>query len=153
MQAKSLKCDFGRSRCLFSKQPSLDMKDQKSIYLSDLHFEHRNWLSELTFWKEELVSFQNRLAEVVSRWTDKSVLAQAEHFQNQFIRHNEVIDILRHEVKLHEQELSIHAEEHPIGIEHQHFSDHADFREQMETQRHIYNDLKKEFFSFLVKTM
>lgn len=64
------------------------------IYNSDMHFEHLNWRRELAFWEDEIKSFKNRLVEIVKRWTDKNVLAQLEHFQNQFIRHGEVIDTL-----------------------------------------------------------
>ena len=57
------------------------------IFNSDLHFEHNLWRAELLFWEDELKSFNNRLSELVKRWTDKEVLAQLEHFQNQFVLH------------------------------------------------------------------
>ncbi len=40
---------------------------QKHIYLKDLHFEHLLWLNELTFAKDELIVFKNRLSEVEIR--------------------------------------------------------------------------------------
>lgn len=128
-------------------------KIKKAIYLSDLHFEHQHWMTELAYWADELKFFTNRLEEVVTRWTDKEVLAKVEQFQNQFIRHKEVIDTLKHDIKLDERRLSKDAMEHPIAIDHKHFADHIGLREQMATQRKIYGALKKEFFAFLTYAM
>ena len=52
------------------------MIDKKPVYISDLHFEHRLWLSELAFWQDEIGTFKHRLEEVVTRITDKDVLAK-----------------------------------------------------------------------------
>ncbi len=123
------------------------------IYLADLHFEHKQWSKELLFWGDEIKTYQNRLEEVVSRWTDKDILAQLEHFQNQFILHQEVMDILLHDINAHESELAKFAEAHQVAIDHVHFEDHSGFRTRMDRQRELYNDMKKEFFSFLRKTM
>ena len=57
------------------------------VYNSDLHFEHKQWNSELAFWEDELKTFKNRLSELVTRWTDNEELAQLEHYQNEFILH------------------------------------------------------------------
>ncbi len=40
---------------------------KNTIYMSDLHFEHTTWNSELSFEKDELKIFQHRLEEVASR--------------------------------------------------------------------------------------
>jgi len=125
----------------------------KAIYLTDLHFEHKQWLNESNFWRDEIKTYKNRLGEVVNRWTDKEVLAQAEHFQNQFILHNEKLDQIIHDINKHESKLSKYAIEHPVAIDHVHFDDHSDFRDRMDSQRTIYNDMKKEFFNFLRKAM
>ena len=50
--------------------------EKEVIYNTDLHFEHQQWWSELAFWEDELKSFNNRLSELVTRWSDKEVLAQ-----------------------------------------------------------------------------
>ena len=46
------------------------------IFNSDLYFEHKQWRRELFFWEDELRSFNNRLKELVNRWTDEEILAQ-----------------------------------------------------------------------------
>ncbi|HFB99861.1 MAG TPA: hypothetical protein ENJ53_03555 [Phaeodactylibacter sp.] len=129
------------------------MTKQKNIYIKDLHFEHERWLREIDFWKDELKIFADRLGEIVSRWTDHSVLAKAEHFQNQFIRHNEVVDKLKHDIKAKENTLVDYAIAHPVAINHVHFSDHVSLRDRMETQEKIYNDLKGEFFRYMTEVM
>lgn len=116
---------------------------------SDLHFEHKLWESELAFWTDELKSFKNRLSELVTRWTDKEVLAQLEHFQNQFMIHGNVIEEIQETINKHEMNISQHNESMNVPM----VQTHTDIREKMETQRQIYADLKKDFFQFLSKYM
>ena len=127
--------------------------ETKVIYNSDLHFEHKQWRSELAFWEDELKSFKNRLEELVNRWTDKEVLAQLEHYQNAFIRHGEVIDTLQHDINVHETDMSNHDIKDEDVLNTALVKKHVEFRNRMEIQRHIYADLKKEFFRFLSKYM
>ncbi|WP_458626088.1 hypothetical protein [Winogradskyella sp. PC D3.3] len=123
------------------------------IYNSDLHFEHNQWRSELAFWEDELKSFKNRLEELVVRWTDEDMLAQLEHYQNAFIRQGEVIDILQHDIHVHEANMSALDNEGEDALDRLLVKNHVEFRNRMETQRHIYAELKQEFFRFLTKYM
>lgn len=125
----------------------------KRVYLSDLHFEHTFWIKELLFWEDQISIFRKRLEEIVSRYTANEIRAKVEHFQNQFILHEDVIDVLKKDIKKHEQQLAHYAEEHPVAIHHVHFDDHTDLRERMETQKSIYTDLKNNFFRFMSDTM
>ena len=127
--------------------------EKEAIYNSDLHFEHEQWRSELAFWKDELKSFNNRLSELVTRWTDKEVLAQLEHYQNQFILHGGVIENLRETIEKHEINIAGHSQKGNVSMDVALVKVHLEFREKMETQRQIYADLKKEFFRFLSKYM
>ena len=129
------------------------MDTGKKMYISDLHFEHVQWRSELLFWEEQISSYIKRLEEIVTRYTETSVRAQVEHFQNQFILHNDVIDVLKKDIKKHEQHLADYAQEHPVAINHVHFDDHGQLRDRMETQRSIYQDLKTKYFKFLSSSM
>ncbi len=119
----------------------------------DLHFEHVQWRNELLFWDDELKSFNNRLAELANRWTDKKVLAQLEHFQNQFIRQSDVVDSLRHDINVHETNMADHDKKGEDVMNTVFAKHHFAFRDRMETQREIYADLKKEFYQFLSKYM
>jgi hypothetical protein len=129
------------------------MVTKDKVYLSDLHFEHVQWLSELRFWEDEIKSFTKRLGEVVERYTSNDVRGKIEHFQNQFILHDEVIDMLKKDVKNHEKQLANIAEEHPVAINRVHFDDHTELRDRMDTQRSIYGDLKSDYYRFLTEMM
>jgi hypothetical protein len=63
-------------------------------------YQHENmmWARSLDFFKQENAFLKNRLSEVVDKTSDKYFLAQAEHFQNQFIIKDEFIDELKHDV-------------------------------------------------------
>ena len=93
------------------------------------------------------------MEEVASRWTTNEVMVKVEHLQNNFLRHNEVIDTLRHDINSHEHELVKFVEEHHIALDHVHFKDHTAFRDKVETQRKLYAELKTEFLRFLTETM
>lgn len=81
------------------------------------------------------------------------MLAQLEHFQNQFIRHGEVIDQLQHEINVHETDMNLHDLKHENVLNSSLAKGHFEFRNKMDTQRKIYGDLKKDFFHFLSKYM
>ncbi|NHF59623.1 hypothetical protein FK220_009745 [Flavobacteriaceae bacterium TP-CH-4] len=127
--------------------------EKEIIYDSNLHFEHIHWKSELAFWKDELRSFNNRLSELVTRWTKQEVLKQLEHFQNEFILHGGIIDDLLETIEEHETSIEGHSKMGREAMDIALVKKHMEFRDQMETQRQIYADLKKEFFQFLTKYM
>ena len=125
--------------------------EKQIIYNSNLHFEHEIWRRELFFWQDELIIFNNRLSELVTRWTKKEVLKQLDHFQNEFILHGGVIEDLLEEIEIHEtrmagQDLVSHDNMDTIMVKK-----HMEFRKKMEMQEEIYADLKKDFFRFLTK--
>jgi len=127
--------------------------EKEIIFNSDLHFEHIQWRRELAFWEDELKSFKNRLSELVTRWTDKKVLAQLEHYQNEFILHGGIIQDLLEAIDEHETRIAGQSITGTDAIDTQLAKKHLEFRNRMETQRQIYTDLKKEFFRFLTKYM
>ncbi|WP_224490064.1 hypothetical protein [Robertkochia flava] len=126
---------------------------KKIINNADLHFEHETWQKELLFWKDEIKSFQKRLSEIASRWTDEQVLARLEQFQNQFFIHREKINDLLDETEGHEHIIAMNVNADHDAIDMKGYRHHEEIREQMESERLIYNDLKKRFFGFLSRYM
>lgn len=120
---------------------------------SDLHFEHKQWQNELLFWNDELKSFQNRLNEIVSRWTNKDVLKELDRFQNNFIIHKEKIGEFLEEINLHEHNISEHYKANELVMDRIFYDKHVELRDRIDTQRNIYNELKKNLFTFLTKYM
>ncbi|MCM4163402.1 MULTISPECIES: hypothetical protein [unclassified Arenibacter] len=121
------------------------------IFNSNLHFEHQLWKRELLFWKDELVFFNNRLSEMVTRWTKKEVLIKLEHFQNEFILHGGVIEDMLEAIEIHETRIAGQDLMGQDALDTAMVKKHMEFRNKMETQERIYADLKKEFFMFLSK--
>lgn len=119
----------------------------------ELHGEHNQWLSTLQFAKDELAVLERRLEEIVQRNNKPEVMAQVEHFQNQFIREHEVVDELRHAVNEHEQFLQKEAAERPGTITHRRFGDHAKLRDQMATFDKLFAELRAEFQRWLAVVM
>lgn len=126
---------------------------EKHLYMKDLHFEHQVWNSELAFCKDELKILEGKLREIALKNTSLEAKAQVEHFQNQFIRQNEVVDEYRHKINVHENYLISEAEQHPVAIEHRFFPDHTEMREEMHIFRKLYADLKHDFMNFLARFM
>jgi hypothetical protein len=129
----------------------------KHLMLSDLHFSHKLWQKELSFYLDEITIYEGYLAEVAQRWTDKNVLNELEHFQNQFIIQKEQAEILSHDVKTTQESLESFAKNNQTAIDHKYFDSSAEMHQKMadraETYKKIYNELKSDFRVFLSKYM
>lgn len=126
---------------------------EKKVHLADLHNDHKLWLNTLDFCKDEIAILERRMEEIAARNTVGEVLAELEHFQNQYIRQREVIDEMRHELKQHENALEKEVRDHPIAVEHRLFNDHGAHRDAMATFEKIYRELKDEFMRWLAARM
>lgn len=127
------------------------MNDTK--YIHELHAEHNTWLEELNFASDEIRSFENRLAELLRANNKVEITSRAEHFQNQFIRHNEVIDELSHDIREDEQRITEEAKANNIATDHRRTQDHPGLRERMETFHGIFTELKREFTAYLSEAL
>lgn len=127
--------------------------DKNFAYVSDLHYEHNLWLNELKFYKEELSILEHRLGEIISKNTGNEAEVGVESFQNRFELQKEHISEIKHRIKKHEQFLANYAKDHPIAVDHVHFTDHTDIREQFERFRDLYAEMKYDFNRFAVKWM
>lgn len=122
-------------------------------YISELHKQNLVWKTTVNFVRDEIETYKNRLSEVVSKNTSTSVLAPAERFQNQFIRHNEVIDELLHDINAYEHVLVENIKENNIAVDHRKAEVNQNLVDRMETFNKIYADLKKEYLEYLGKVM
>jgi len=132
---------------------SISAKPPLHKYIGDLHYEHMMWLNSLQFRKEETTILEHRMEDIVRRNNQPDVMAELEHFQNQFIRQKEVIDELRHDIKAHENILEQEAKQNPVAIDHRHFTDHSELRERVEMFEKIYMELKNDFYRWVSKWM
>ncbi|MCB0574161.1 MAG: hypothetical protein KDC61_06310, partial [Saprospiraceae bacterium] len=122
-------------------------------YITDLHYEHKLWHNELNFYRDEIKILQARLEEIVSKNTSNEVEMGVESFQNRFDLNRKHISEIKHRIKKHEKFLVNYAKDHPIAVDHVHFTDHTDIRENFERFRELYREMKTEFNRFAVKWM
>lgn len=121
--------------------------------ISTLHHQGTDWLRELEFYKEELGILSTRLEEVVSKNTDKEVLAQVEHFQNKFIMLREQLDILKHDVNQRNEEVTELAKTRPEHINERIGTTSDKLLERVKDFARSIADTRFEFNSFLSKTL
>jgi len=127
------------------------MTSTKTIF--ELHYEHKDWLSKLSFYNDELDLMQKRIEEVVQKNNAVEVRAQVDHFQNQiFITRSHAVD-MRKEIQKHEVEIEKTINSNPVAVDHKRLPDHTHHREQMEQFEKLFAELRKELFSFLAKWM
>ena len=125
-------------------------KEQK-VHIDDLHFEHQRWEKELKFFLEELPFFQARLEEVAKRYTDKDVLKELDHFQNQlYIERNAMDDCFTISTymskKLHAMQKST-----PVAVDHVLFVDHGPLRDRIDTNRKLMPRIENGIQSLPIK--
>lgn len=121
--------------------------------MTDLHFEHEMWNKELDFCDDEIKLLTKRLEEVTAKNTDRDMLREVEHFQNQFIVQKQNVDTFKHNINVKEHGLAEFAKEHPVAVDHVHFEDHGKMRDTMEGFAKNYNELKQDFRRFVAKWM
>lgn len=125
--------------------------ETKKIY--ELHEEHKEWLNNLAFYKDEIKVMQNRVSEVATKNSSADVLKQIEHFQNQLIVQRNNIDELCHSIKDHENYLENRVNENPTAVDHRKVNDHPKMRDNYTAFDKVFNELRKELNTFLAKWM
>lgn len=124
------------------------------IHVSDLHFDHKLWLNELKFFEMQLDVFQERLEEIVSRFiNNSSILAEIEAFQNRIIRQKEVINDIKHKIRLRETDLESHSNDESIDADNPFYIEHDHERDEMDTFIKLYQDMRNDFMAFLKRNV
>lgn len=107
------------------------------------------WLRSIEFLRQENSHLKNRLAEVVDMSTDRDFLAQAEHFQNQFIIKDEFLDELRHDVNGQERQLQGMVRRREACVEDPVRGVQRKLREQMDYLERDFTGLRNAFNVYL----
>jgi hypothetical protein len=114
---------------------------------------HSEWKKALSFYKDEIHVFKNRLTEVAQKYTNKEIMQQVEHFENQFLLQSENIDILQHEINLHLNAIANDVKEKAGHISNAQIADDDRLNNQFESEKKVFAELKTEFMYFLSKVM
>ena len=115
--------------------------------ISTSHFEHTLWVNELKFFEDELKIYEHQLENLVKKG-DKSFLPLLEQFQNKFIRQKEVLDELKHDIKIQEQGLGWAIKNNNYNQDFYN-NNHEIIRDKINIFKKIFNDLKNDFYKFL----
>jgi hypothetical protein len=121
---------------------------EKRVYVKDLSFDHELWDNEMKFYRNELEIFDHRLEQDVLRLVEKEALRKLEHFQNQFIRQNEVLDILNKRVRQNRKGITRNSNEGEIKNNEGIITEYNNLRDEFEIFEKIYSDLKRDFLNF-----
>ncbi|MDO8998659.1 MAG: hypothetical protein Q7W45_02760 [Bacteroidota bacterium] len=127
------------------------MKTEEKVY--NQHLEHSDWMSKMKFYGDEITVIKNRLAEIASKNTDKDVLVEVEHFQNQMIIQKNNVDEISHAIKIDEQALQQDIKNNPIAVDHRSAPYHNKEKETVDTFEKNFNELRTEFKNFAAKWM
>lgn len=122
-------------------------------HIDELHFENKLHINQLSFYKQEIEIFKNRLEEIAAKNTKTEVTAKIEQFQNQFIRQLEVNDELRHKINLHEETLVNYAKENIVAIDHVLFENNDSLAAEVVRYTELYTEMKENFNRFLSEWM
>jgi predicted nuclease with TOPRIM domain len=122
-------------------------------YLNDIHKENIQWLKELDFAKDEIETYRNRLGEITQKNTKTEILAPAEQFQNQFIRHCEVIDELKHDIHTEEQKIVANVKANNVATDHRKVEENASLVNRMQQFNKIWNELKLAYTDYLKQVL
>ncbi len=126
------------------------MKTEK-IYTQ--HEENKEWMSKVSFYKDEVEIMKNRLSEIVTKNTLKEVTMKVEHFQNQLIIQNAYLDTIKHGINLSNDAIDKEILKNEVAVDRRSLADHSDLREKIRAFDTIFTDLKKELNIFLSKWM
>lgn len=121
--------------------------DQKYIY--DLHTDHQTWTADLAFYADQLKIMQERLLEVSSKNTNTEVKIKVEQFQNRFLIQRNELDILRHDIKIAEEQLQADIKENPVAVDHRKIDDDASLRDRAATYTQLFEELRDDFNKFV----
>ncbi len=110
-------------------------------------------LRGLIFYKEEIKILQDRLEEVSSKNNSFEARQGIEHFQNQFIMHQNNIDELKHTVNLLVEKMSKDAIQHGGRIEKESVIDEEKLNDEFVGLEKVIKDMRHEFNLFLSKWM
>jgi hypothetical protein len=123
-----------------------------SAQLDQYQHENMTWVRSLEFFKQENAHLKDRLAAVVDKTSDKYFLAQAEHFQNQFIIKDEFIDELKHDINEQSRIMRDYSKKMLINGSADSFTDVQEkLRDQMQYLEKDFGDLKNEFNNYLTE--
>ncbi|MFM7766493.1 MAG: hypothetical protein ACKO9S_01400 [Bacteroidota bacterium] len=123
-----------------------------TVKIEVLHVEHREWLNKIDFYYDDLKIMRHRLEEVAARNTNKSLMAQVEHYQNQFVIQRNELDEMKHAINQSETTIAENVAQNGTAVNRRSVADDQAMRERMSQFEKLFLQLRVELMSFLAKT-
>ncbi|MFM7176048.1 MAG: hypothetical protein ACKO0X_01345 [Bacteroidota bacterium] len=123
-----------------------------TVKIEVLHAEHREWLNKIDFYYDDLKIMRHRLEEVAARNTNKSLMAQVEHYQNQFVIQRNELDEMKHAINQSETTIAENVAQNGTAVNRRSVADDQSMRERMSQFDKLFLQLRVELMSFLAKT-
>lgn len=127
----------------------LHMNDGK---IHQFQHETESWKRLLEFLQVENVFLKTRLAQITREDVDNELLEQSEYFQNQFIREDEMISVMRHDVSEQDSWLTREVFEDGAIIKEV-TRRQKKLRREIEIAEQKFNKLKFEFNNYLSENL
>jgi len=121
--------------------------------IAHMHVICEDWKRELNFFKTEMPLLRKRLDEVVSKNTDKTILAEVEHFENKFRVMAQNTDDLLHDVNVKNDSLNAQAAAKGNYISVRMIESDQNMEELMQITAKDFYDTRKAYYAFLAKVM
>ena len=115
------------------------------------HAEHREWLNKIDFYYDDLKIMRHRLEEVAARNTNKSLMAQVEHFQNQFVIQRNDLDGMKHAIHQAESGIAENVAQNGTAVNRRSMPDNVSMRDRIERFEKLFLRLRKELMTFVAK--
>lgn len=114
----------------------------------ELIHENEGWRKQLAILEDENIHFKTRLANILKRSSHKDQLENLEYFQNRFLKMDEQLSLLKHEVR-----------EQLYHLQQEHFHVNGEYKRAVDLQKRLevkiiiiqenFDKLSTEFNSYL----
>lgn len=112
---------------------------------------HQELAHLLDFYNSELTFLENKLTEVVNRNTGHEALAEAEHFQNQFIVQRKTLEDLTHRLQQNKHLTYLQSADHVGKIDNRLLTDINVIDQEVHTfEKHVL-DIRARYKKFLIR--
>ncbi len=123
----------------------------ETVKIEVQHAEHREWLNKIDFYYDDLKIMRHRLEEVAARNTNKSLMAQVEHFQNQFVIQRNELDEMKHAIHQAESGIAENVAQNGTAVNRRSMPDNVSMRDRIERFQKLFLQLRKELMTFVAK--
>lgn len=122
--------------------------ETKVYNISELHFEHRLWKSEMKIILGELNVYQEWLSSISLKSYNIEFQKKINHFQNKFDIQRKHFDSFNDRINAQDSYMESLEKISDNDISDQNIADHTNLRADINVALGLYKELKKEYVSF-----